>query len=595
MIKTNRKFTGLFCFVFFILLFLGAGNGSLALAKSDYYYHSIDVDIQINRNGTFDVTEKQTYNLNGSFGYFYRDIELKDLDHISDIEVFDNATRKLSGNEYKISYEGNRMAIRWDFPRKLFNNELKSWTIKYKVHGGLGFYGQSDELYWNAIFADREVQVSQAEIIVHLPQEVEKDKIGQKLFIGRTGSKIQGDTYEVIDNKTVRFWGNNIEPGNFLTIVMAWPKGIVEKPFLYRNQIINWMVLLVSLALPIFTFIRMYGVWSRKGKDPKVQKTIMAHYSPPESLPPAIFGVLIDQKVDMKDITATVIDLAVRGYLRIVEGTETLPFFKKQEYIFEKLRNEHDLKPFEQRIIKGIFGHREIVSSNKLKNKFYKEIPEIKELIHKEVATTGYFTGNIESIRKEYSRVSNYIFLFIFFLFFTWILTSIFLSSGIIRYFAQALILGLSLIITAAIINIFAHYMPSVTKKGLDAKWKLLGFKEYLYTAERFRLGVETLDTFSKFLPCAMVLGVEKRWAARFSEFSYEEQNWYVQAVYAYSGGRVGGAAPISFNDLSASISSFSSSISRTFSSGARAGGTGGFGGGGGAGGGGGGGGGGAG
>ena len=585
MVEVNKKLKkfslGLFFLVFFTLLSLEAGSYYLcqaALEKS-YYYHSIEVDIQINQDSTFEVTEKQTYNLKGDFGYFYRDVELKDLDHISDIEVFDTQGEKLNKNEYKVSYKGNRVSIQWDFPRRVFDNESKSWTIKYKVYGGLGFYEKWDELYWNAIFEDREVEVRQAEVVVRLPEEVERGQIGQKLFIGELGSKTESNNYQVIDSQTIRFWGYNIRPHNFLTIVVTWPKGIVVKPFLYRNQMINWIILLIALALPIFFFGRMYIVWRKRGKEPKIDKTIIAHYSPPEDFSPAVFGILIDQAVDMKEITATIIDLAVRGYLRIREELKGFSILKTREYIFEKLKDDGDLKPFEQKIMRDIFRNKNLVSSNDFKNKFYRRIPGIKKSIHQEAEKTGYFVGNIPNIRKKYGKTSYKIFFLALVVFFGWLIMSFLLNLGLIRYFAQILILELGLIISAVIGMIFAHYMPALTQKGAEVKWKLLGFKEYLQTAERFRLGAETLETFSKYLPFALILGVEKKWAERFSDFSYQEQNWYVPAIYVYGGGGRGGV-PASFSSFSSSISSFASSISRTFGGGSGVGGVGGVGGG---------------
>jgi len=597
--KISKKLKGLkwklFFLIFFIFLFLGETSYYRCKAKTlaqNYNYDSIEVDIQINQDSTFDVVEEQTYNLEGSFGYFYRDIELKDLDHISDIKVFNSQGEELNENEYKVSYKGNRISIRWDFPRREFDDELKSWTVKYKVHGGLGFYENWDELYWNAIFEDRTVEVERAEVIVHLPKEFEKEKIGLKLFIGLTGSKTQSSNYEIIDNKTVRFWGYNIKPYNFLTIVVSWPKGAVTKPFLYRNQIINWIVLLIALGLPISIFVKMFITWWKRGKDPKIDKTIIAEYSPPESLPPAMFGVLIDQNVEMKDITATVVDLAVRGYLKIIEKEAGFFLFKKKEHVFQKLKDENDLKPFEAAVMGNIFKGKMLVSSSSLKNKFYKHIPLIQDLVHEEVSKTGYFNGDIQTTRKKYRKKSIFFFALAFLILVAWGLATLLLSLEMIRFFAQIVILLLGLAVSGIIIIVFSQYMPALTKKGLEAKWKLLGFKEYLQIAEKFRIEAETLDTFSRYLPYAMVLGVEKKWANRFSNFSYQKQDWYVTPVYV-SGGR--GGAPPSFNSLSSSISSFTSSISRTFSARARGTGVGGgFGGGGGAGGGGGGGGGGA-
>lgn len=539
---------GCFCF-------LGAAE-----AADNYYYDLIEVEIWVNKDSTFDVVERMSYNLNGNFGYFYRDIELKDLDHISDIEVFDSQGNKLNKDQYDMKYKGNRLHIQWNFPRRDFNNELKSWAVKYRVHGGLGFFDNYDELYWNAIFQDRDVIVKKAEVIVRLPEGLREDEIKLRMFIGKAGTRNESTNYTMLDNETVKFSGEYINPGHYLTIVLAWPKGIVEKPFIYRNQLINLIVIFIGLLIPVIVFIRAFSVWRKRGKDPKIKKTIIAQYSPPDNMSPAAMGVLMKQKVDVKDILATVVNLAVSGYLRIREEEKKFLFIKSKEYIFEKLKDETDLKAFEQKIIKSIFKKGNIVSSNDLRNKFYKEISAIKKEIHEQVGKTTLFNGNIENTRKKYGKVYGISLILLFITFAGIIVLISFLG---LPYIPQVIILGTSVGISIIIGLIFSHYMPSLTGQGLEVKWKALGFKEYLHTAERFRIGAETLETFSKFLPYAMIFGVEKEWAKRFSDFSYQQQGWYYPAA-VYSGQ---GGAPASFSQFSSSFSSFASSVSSTFAS----------------------------
>jgi len=510
-------------FLFIILLScFWIGN----VDASSYYYDSIDVEIYVNSDSTFDVIEKQTYSLNGSFGLFYRDIEMKDLDHISNVEVFDSEGNKLS--EYNKNYNGNRLHVQWNFPRRNFNNELKSWTIKYKVHGGLGFFDTYDEIYWNAIFQDREAGVNNANVTVYFPEGA--DSIFARMFIGRAGTKNEKYDY-VINDKSVVFSGSNIVPKEYLTIVVTWPKGFITKPFLYRNQLINLIILFLSILAPIIVFIIAFRRWWKHGRDPKIQKTIIAHYSPPNNLSPALIEVLIKQSSDVKGILATIINLAVRGYIRIREEEKKILFFKSKEYIFERLKSEVDLKPFEQEIMKALFKKGNIVSSTELRNKFYKEMSDIKKEIHKEVATTNLFNGNIEKTRSKSSTVyfigliSSIIGFFIFLI--------ITIVLGLSFYVPQGLILLVGLSISCIIGLVFAYQMPALTPEGLEAIWKAVGFKEYLHTAERFRIGAETLETFSKFLPYAMIFGVEKQWAKRFSNFSYKDQAWYAPAEEA--------------------------------------------------------------
>jgi len=530
-------------------------------SEKNYYYDSIEIDIIVNQDSSFDVIEKQSYNLTGSFGFFYRDIELKDIDYISDIEIYDSEGNKINENEYDLSYKNNRRHIQWNFQRKYFNGEIKSWTIKYKVNGGLGFYEDYDELYWNAIFADRDVLVKNAKITVHLPESTTIEKA--KMFIGSSGSKIESNNYRIINDKTIEFLGENISPYEFLTIAVAWPKGIINKPFLNFIQILNWFFLLIAIFITFFIFIKSFRKWNEKGKDPKINKTIIAQYEPPENLAPGLVGILIDQNFDVREVTATLIDLAVRGYLKIKEGKKKI--FSGKTYIFEKistLEQDEKLKSFEQSIIEGVFKGKNIVSSDDLRNKFYRFFPDIKKKLNRELSETDYVTGDIQDIRKKYSIT----YIFILGMSFLGIILGIIISGVWIGYVSIWIILiSIGAFISGIIGISFSYYMPALTLKGAEEKWKWLGFKEYLHTAERFRLGVETVETFSKYLPYAVIFGVEKEWANRFADLEYQQPNWYVPLAVYSSGNNISGIN--SFSGLSSSISSFTSSISKTFSS----------------------------
>ena len=79
--------------------------------------------------------------------------------------------------------------------------------------------------------------------------------------------------------------------------------------FLFKN----W-----PLVIPVATFVLMFWRWWTRGRDPRL-RPIAAQYEPPEQLTPGEVGTLIDNSVDMRDITASIVDLAVRG-ARAVAG-----------------------------------------------------------------------------------------------------------------------------------------------------------------------------------------------------------------------------------------------------------------------------------
>ena len=328
--------------------------------------------------------------------------------------------------------------------------------------------------------------------------------------------------------------------------------------FLYRNQLINLIVLFIAVLLPAIVFIKSFRKWFKYGRDPKIKKTIIAHYRPPNGLSPAIIEVLIKQSSETKGILATVVNLAVRGYIKIIEKETKILFFTRKEYVFEKLKNEADLKPFEQKVINSLFKKKKVVSSIELKNKFYKELSDIKKTIYEEVAQTDLFNGNIDQIRSKSSKayfIALIVSIIMFFIF-----MMVVLALGFSSYMPQGLILLAGLIVSCMIGLVFSYQMPVLTQQGLESKWKTLGFITYLHTAERFKIGTETLETFSEFLPYAIIFGVEKQWAQRFSNFSYQDQGWFIPT--AISSGASG-----SFSDFSSSFSSFADSISSTFSS----------------------------
>ncbi len=74
-----------------------------------------------------------------------------------------------------------------------------------------------------------------------------------------------------------------------------------------------------------------------KGRDYTGLGSVVVRYEPPEGLGPAEAGTLIDEKLDMRDISATIIDLAVRGYIKI-EEISSKGWFSSTDYRFIRLR-----------------------------------------------------------------------------------------------------------------------------------------------------------------------------------------------------------------------------------------------------------------
>jgi hypothetical protein len=249
-------------------------------------------------------------------------------------------------------------------------------------------------------------------------------------------------------------------------------------------------------------------------------------YDPPASLTPAEAGTLMDYSADMRDITATLVDLAVRGHLRIEEKDDPtlLGLSSRREYVFRRLESPNGEKPLEdheRRILNGIFeGGKAEVELSDLKNEFYRHLPFIKDSIFARLVGRGLYRSHPDNVRSNW-RVGA-------------------MAFGIVVFGAGSVLgarLGLTpvpffvaAIMSAIILLAFAQEMPARTVAGARALERVLGFEEFLERVEKERLDrvVKTPEMFEKFLPYAMAFGVDRKWARGFQDIYRVPPKWYV-------------------------------------------------------------------
>lgn len=191
--------------------------------------------------------------------------------------------------------------------------------------GAVLFLPDHDELYWNAIGTQWDVNINHVLVSLYLPEPIPKESLKIAAYTGQRGSQTSNARSEITSDTFITFEGENYLPYEGFTIVVGLPQGILTQtaaPMTYQRPVYveekpplgPW-----SLLIPIAAFFIMWNLWSRFGKDPQLNKSIVVEYKAPEDLKPAEIGTLIDDRVDRRDITATIIDLAIRGYLKIVQ------------------------------------------------------------------------------------------------------------------------------------------------------------------------------------------------------------------------------------------------------------------------------------
>ncbi|RPI70444.1 MAG: DUF2207 domain-containing protein, partial [Desulfobacteraceae bacterium] len=211
-------------------VFLFSGNSVLAQTDANKWwdFEKWSVDININKDSTFLVRETQTFNFHGNYHWVKRDIAKNKVRAIGEVKVFDEDGQELVPPEIEITENAVMVSIKLNFD---LVDTQKTWIFEYKVTGGLGYFEESeeykahDELYWNAVSAERDVPIGSVEVLVHLPETVAKEEMMQTLYTGPAGNNIPSETYQIVDGKTFKFWGSGIGPYENFTIVAGWPRG----------------------------------------------------------------------------------------------------------------------------------------------------------------------------------------------------------------------------------------------------------------------------------------------------------------------------------------------------------------------------------
>ncbi len=197
-------------------------------------------------------------------------------------------------------------------------NATRTIVLHYRVRDALRFFEDHDELYWNVTGNDWDVPIEAATAHIVLPQGV--TGLHAVNFTGAFGSRAQDAQVETlgsnVDVRSVRALAFH----EGLTVVIGWDKGFVHEPRT-SEKIAQFLQSNWPLAVPGVVFLLMFWLWYTRGRDPRVG-AIAVQYEPPAGLSPGEAGTLVDDEAAMRDITATIVDLAVRGYLKIEEREE---------------------------------------------------------------------------------------------------------------------------------------------------------------------------------------------------------------------------------------------------------------------------------
>jgi hypothetical protein len=478
-------------------------------AAADERILSFHSDIVVMQDGWIEVTETIQVRVEGDrirrgiyrvFPTDYRD--KRGNNHVVDFQPLAVLRNDRSEN-FRAQKDRNGVRVYFGRSDYFLDHGIHTYQFRYRASRMLGFFDEHDELYWNVTGFDWAFPIDKASASVRLGFDAAPGDISVTAFTGPYRSTAQ-DYQAFVDADSVAHFTANSPLGALdgLTIVTMWPKGHVTEPGWLQRTV--WLLrdnlnLLIVLAGFAGTLAYYVPVWRRHGKDPE-EGVLVTRYEPPDGFSPASLRYIRQMYYDDEVMTAAIVNLAVKGYLRINDLGSKHTLFK--------LEPGPDTPPMaagEQELYEALFedGKRVVLEQDS------------------HALLGGARSAHRKSLKEDYKQ--HY-----------------FQINALLNIPAILIVLGSTLLAFAiggppsfTVIGVvvamfltmvfFAMIMKRPTLRGRKILDQMLGFKDYLEIAEKDEMNLrnppeKTPQLFEAYLPFALALGVEQRWAEKFAK-----------------------------------------------------------------------------
>ena len=539
--------------------FLGAflpSSASADVPEIPWVIRSFDARYLVARDGTFRVEEDILVDFGSLRRHgIFRDIPVEflfDDDNNRLMAISDITVDGASGpRPYEVSRDGANVRIKIGDPDVFVTGEQR-YRISYTVHDGLNAFADHDELFWNVTGNDWPAVIESVTATVELPG------VGVTTvacFEGQFRSNAPCASTHTVATASFMLNAESLAPGSGLTLVVGIEPDVVEvgPPVLvdaHRDefeQAIDFLgpdavTIPIAAVILIAALAVLSWLWWNVGRDrwfgdryyftddPPLKETkplfsnetVVVEFEPPpvgpsgRRLRPGEVGPLLDEKADTVDVSATIVDLAVRKYLRIeeLEGG-------KDEYELVRLEApDGDLLPYEQRLLDALFRDGDRAQLDDLKNEFYEDLVKVKtDLYSQGVASNKFFAQDPEKVRGRYSLVG----------------IGVIMAGGLLTWFLGAQyemgLIGVPVVVAGIVLMVTSGSMPRRTARGRQAYRRCLGFRTFITAGDQGRERfAEEAHIFEEYLPYAIVFGSAKKWAGHFEALGIQPQmsGWYV-------------------------------------------------------------------
>ena len=540
-------------------------SGPTVHADEGWVITSFHSDITVSTDSTLTVTEDirvdfgslQKHGIFRTIPLRYRYDDSNDRYYLLEVKSVTDGSKALIHSE---TIDHDYDVIKIGDPARLVSGANR-YVISYTVRGAMNSFADHDELFWNVDGALWPVAKRSVSSTVNLP-----GRAFQKAacYQGPTGSR-ESCTF-AINGQAVTFSSTRqLGSGEQMSVVTALSQGVVDVPpplLEARNRQfpkdafdINPLTVGLSLLIAIGGIGLVARNWWIHGRDrayltqyyltndPRERTNPLFHRDPlvvefgsPQNMRPAELGLILDERADTKDVTATIVDLAVRGYMTITE----VPNQKDWTFTWKPGGDAAALLPYEKTLLDGLFAGGRQIKLSDLKGTFAPTLRNAERQIYTDAVTRKLFTTRPDTARATWGCLGLGL-----------VMAGIAVTALLGVKFGWGLV-GAAILLTGIVLSISVPFMPQRTATGRELLQRTLGFRLYMTTAEKYRQQfAEKAQIFTQLLPFAIVFGCVTQWAKAFEGIDTSAtNNWYA------------GSAPFQAALLANSLQSMNASIS---------------------------------
>ena len=495
---------------FALFLFL---NFSSLLAEEKIL--SFDSDITINKDGSMLVTETIKVQAEGKQikRGIYRDFPTDYKDRLGNNYKVDllvlGVERDGQREQYHTKPMSNGVRIYFGSSNVFLGPGVYTYAFKYRTNYQLGFFAEHDELYWNVTGNAWDFSIDKATATVRLPELLEAEKMPLIAYTGRQGATEKNYTSSVL-GPGVSFFETTkrLSPKQGLTIVTAWPKGVIAQPThaaKFNRFISDNKHILVGLGGIAALFSYFILVWFKVGRDPG-PGVIYPRYMPPKGYGPDELRYIKNMTYDDKTFSSALVDMATKNLLKITEHKS----FLSKTYDLKRENKSSLLNKEQSAIIDYLFQENDYIS---LENENYQVINKAKSSHKRSLARSFknkyFYTNTLFFVIGVLSAIAVTVYA-------SYQTT---MSGG---WYGFSLFVGIALFFMCKVFYTLLKAPTKTSRKLLD---EIDGFIEYMTIAEGQEIKYMELtdapdlnkEIFEKYLPYAIALDVEQDWAAKFT------------------------------------------------------------------------------